>query len=180
MILEGLASDDFSMQSGRLTRLAICLESGMSGSLVRFLLIVLLTLPPIGCKKENPVELPPLIDPSLLGSWYSRDNFVGFEVFDDGTTKSLVLDNATGVIRYPLPSDPAARLELTLLGASDGLLQARVKYVLSSTRDTTALIEGLYALSSDRDSLFMTIPDSQGDPADIDFQKAVIGAVLVP
>jgi hypothetical protein len=132
------------------------------------------------CRKEQPTQLPPLIDPVLLGGWYSRDNFVGFEVLEDGTTKNLVLDNGSGVIRYPLPSDPAARLNLTLLGASDGLLQARVVYVLSSTRDTTALIEGLYALSSDRDSLFMTIPDYQGNSTEMDFQKAVVGAVLVP
>lgn len=150
------------------------------GHLERFLLIALMAFSLSSCDKQNPVELPPLIDPVLLGSWYSRDNFVGFEVFADGTTLNLVLDNGTGAIRYPLSSDPAARLSLTLLGASDGLLQARVVYRLSSTRDTTALIEGLYALSSDRDSLFMTIPDYQGNSSEMDFQKAVLGSVLVP
>ena len=144
------------------------------------LLAIIMALTITGCKKGNsPTE--PAVDPSLTGVWYSNQYSVGFEVFNDGSSKTLVVDTA-GKIQYNPPGGEInSSLVLTITKAKAGNLTSILVYKQPGI-DTTMTVPGTYTLSNDRNTLSVIIPDPMSSLQQITivFIRSVIGGIVQP
>jgi hypothetical protein len=144
-------------------------------ALLAGILVVAMT----GCKKgDSPTE--PTVDPSLNGVWYSSEYNVGFEVFSDGSSKTLVVDTA-GKLQYNPPgAEVNSSLVLTITKAKEGNLTGIVRYKQPGI-DTTMTIPGTYILSGNHDTLSVTIPNPEGGAQiTIVFIRSAIGEIVQP
>jgi hypothetical protein len=134
----------------------------------------------IGCKKEDsPTES--AVDPALFGVWYSNDYGVGFEVLDDGSSKTLIVDTAGRLQYNPPGAEVNSSLILTILKAKDGNLTSILRYKQPGT-DTTETLPGTYILSDTHDKLTVTTPNPLNSTQQITvvFIRSAIGAIVRP
>jgi hypothetical protein len=140
----------------------------------------ILALAFIGCKKEDsPTE--PTVDPSINGVWYSSEYTIGFEILSDGSSKTLVVDTA-GKLQYNPPGGEVnSSLMLTITKAKEGNLTCILRYKQYSI-DTTMTIPGTYVLSSNHDTLSVTIPNPLiiTQQITIVFIRSAIGEIVKP
>ena len=134
----------------------------------------------LGCSKEtSPTESP--VDPALSGVWYSSNYGVGFEVLNDGSSKTLVVDTA-GKLQYNIPGvEVNSALVLTITKAKDGNLTSILRYKQPGI-DTTETLPGTYVLSGNGDTLSVTIPNplASTQQVTIVFIRSVIGEIVRP
>jgi hypothetical protein len=145
--------------------------------------IVVLLMPCMGCKKSSPIEIEkPAIDSDLIGAWYNAKDTVGFEVFSDGSTKTLTVDSL-GKLQYMPAKDTVKRgtIILTILKTDGEEIQLRIVYRIPKFIDTTVTVVGQYSFSSKKDTLSLTVPDpSSGKPTTVIYRKASIGELVIP
>jgi hypothetical protein len=134
----------------------------------------------LGCSKEtSPTESP--VDPALSGVWYSSNYGVGFEVLDDGSSRTLVVDTA-GKLQYNPPgAEVNSALVLTITKAKDGNLTSILRFKQPAI-DTTETLPGTYVVSGDHKTLSVTIPNPLQSTQQITvvFIRSAIGEIVRP
>jgi hypothetical protein len=151
-----------------------------------FFVIVFFSLLLTGCRKNSPTENnKPAIDSDLIGAWYNTKDTVGFEVFSDGSTKTLTVDSL-GKLQYMPSKDTLKRgtIILTILKTDGEEIQLRLVYRIPKFIDTTVTIVGSYYFSTKKDTLSLTVPDlspeGNGKPTTVIYRRSFIGELVIP
>ena len=136
------------------------------------------------CKKDTSVagDDGPKIDANLLAAWYNRTDSVGFEVFADGSTKTLSVDSI-GKLQYMPAQDTVKKgtLILNILKTENGDIHLKLVYRRPRFIDTTVTVVGQYQLTAYNDTLKLTVPDpSTAQPTLITYIRSFIGAMVAP
>ncbi len=129
-----------------------------------------------GCKKDDGVSTTPSnIDPVLIGAWYAPAHIIGFDVSSNGSVRTLVVDSF-GKLIYASPQLDSIPLAISLVEAKNENLKAYVYYMQSGKEDTI-LTPGTYILSTDANTLSITIPDPRfpGQQVTIEFKRTTVG-----
>jgi hypothetical protein len=122
------------------------------------------------------------IDPDLVAAWYNRVDTVGFEAHQDGSTRTLIVDTQ-GRLQYMPAADTVKRgtIILTITKTEGADISLHMIYRIPHFIDTTISVVGKYTISSNRDTLHLTIPDPDtAEPIPYVYNRASIGAIVVP
>ena len=136
------------------------------------------------CKKDTSVDgdNDPKIDANLIAAWYNRTDSVGFEVFGDGSTKTLTVDSI-GKLQYMPPADTVKRgtIILNILKTEMGDIHLRIVYRIPRFIDTTVTVVAQYEFSANNDTLKLTVPEpTTAKPTLIMYIRSFIGAIVAP
>lgn len=131
------------------------------------------------CNKNSTAPPVVTIDPKLVGVWYSSADTMGFQLSSDGSTTTLVVDTA-GKLQYPTPgSTNSNTVSLTFVNASNGNLQARIRYYVPGSIDTTVTLPGTYVFSNNNNTVSISFPNPlTSQVATSVFVRSSIGAVV--
>lgn len=152
--------------------------------LVVLSILCLIILSCDACKKDTSVDTDddPKVDANLIAAWYNRADSVGFEVFKDGSTKTLTVDTA-GKLQYMPAADTVKRgtIILNILKTDRGDIHLKITYRIPRFIDTTVTVIGQYEFSTNNDTLKLTVPEpTTAKPTLITYIRSFIGALVAP
>jgi hypothetical protein len=156
----------------------------MKGFWISISMAVLLLTGFDACNKDTSIidDNDPKIDAKLIAPWYNRVDSVGFEVFPDGSTKTLSVDTA-GKLQYMPAKDTLKRgtIVLNILKTVNGDIHLKITYRIPRFIDTTVSVVGQYEFSNNEDTLKLTVPEpTTAKPTLVTYIRSFIGALVAP
>jgi len=136
------------------------------------------------CKKDTSIieDNNPKIDANLIAPWYNRTDSIGFEVYKDGSTKTLTVDSV-GKLQYMPAKDTLKRgtIILNILKTDRGDIHLKIVYRIPRFIDTTVTVVGQYEFSTNNDTLKLTVPEpTTAKPTLVTYIRSFIGALVAP